>query len=61
LLAQGFRVPERPRDFHLRRMYALADLYERSSDVPRARELFRKVASADPDFFDVTSRVRALG
>jgi hypothetical protein len=60
-LEQGFRPPERPREFHLRRMYALADLYERSGDVPRARHLFRRVAAADPEFFDVTARARSLG
>ncbi len=61
LLEAGFRPPERPREFHLRRMYALADLYERSGDLPRARALFRRISAVDPDFFDVTDRVRALG
>ncbi|MPY95278.1 MAG: hypothetical protein GEV08_20150 [Acidimicrobiia bacterium] len=61
LLEQGFRLPDRPREFHLRRMYALADLYERSGDLPRARDLFRRVSAAEPDFFDVTTRVRGLG
>lgn len=61
LLAKGFRKPARLADHHLRRMYALADLYERSGDLSRARALFREVASADPDFVDVVDRVRSLG
>jgi tetratricopeptide (TPR) repeat protein len=61
LLSRGFELPQRPKSFHLRRMYALADLYERAGEVPRARELFRRIASTDPDFFDVTDRVRGLG
>ena len=61
LLAKGFRKPSRLVDHHLRRMYALADLYERSGDLSRARGLFREVALADPDLVDVVDRVRALG
>jgi len=61
LLAKGFRKPSRPAEHHLRRMYALADLYERSGDLTRARSLFRDVATVDPDFVDVLERVRALG
>jgi hypothetical protein len=40
--------------------YALADLYERAGDLPRARELFERVASSEPDFVDVQSRLDAL-
>ena len=61
LLAKGVKVPSRPQDHHLRRMYALADLYERAGDLSRARSLFRDVATIDPDFVDVVDRVRALG
>jgi tetratricopeptide (TPR) repeat protein len=61
LLAKGFDPPRRPRWFHLRRMYALADLYERAGELARSRELFRRVAAADPDFADVVDRVRSLG
>jgi tetratricopeptide (TPR) repeat protein len=61
LLSRAFDPPQRPKDFHLRRMYALADLYERAGELPKARELFRRIAAADPDFFDVTDRVRSLG
>jgi tetratricopeptide (TPR) repeat protein len=61
LLAKGFKPPRQPAEHHLRRMYALADLYERSGDLARARTMFRDIAAADPDFVDVIDRVRALG
>lgn len=61
LLARGFDPPRRPRPFHLRRMYALADLYDRAGDLARSRELFRRIAAVDPDLFDVAERVRSLG
>ena len=60
-LDSGWSLPSRPRPHHLRRAYALADLYERAGRSPRARELFRWVASHDPDLADVSDRVRALG
>ncbi len=60
MLEQGWKVPKRPRPHHLRRAYALADLYERAGRTPRARELFRWVADHAPDLADVGDRVRAL-
>ena len=56
LLGKGFRIPKRPMDHHLRRAYALADLYERSGDVPQARLLFTQVARAEPDFLYAAER-----
>ena len=50
--------PKRPREHHLRVWYALADLYERAGDVPKARRLFGRIAAADPDFFDARDRRR---
>jgi hypothetical protein len=61
LLEKGWRPPARPQDHHLRRAYALADLYERSGQPVRARELFRWVLAADRQFADVAERVRTLG
>jgi tetratricopeptide (TPR) repeat protein len=61
LLAKGFALPRAPREHHLRRAYALADLYERSGDLPQARRLFARVAAVDPGFVDVSERVEALG
>ncbi len=50
----------KPRLHHLREWYALADLYERAGDVPRARDLFARVEAADPEAFDAHDRLRAL-
>jgi hypothetical protein len=51
---------KKPKDHHLRQWYALADLYERAGDIPRARDLFNRVASIDPDAFDIRERLQAL-
>ncbi len=59
-LEKGWRIPKRPRPHHLRRAYALADLYERAGRTAPARELFRWVQRHDPDLADVRERVRAL-
>jgi len=61
LLGKGFRFPKEPREHHLRRAYALADLYERSGDHPQARALFGRIARADPTFLDAAERLAALG
>lgn len=55
------RKVRNPADRHVRQWYALADLYERAGDLPRARELFARVASADPDAYDVGDRLEELG
>ncbi len=60
-LGAGWRPPRRPRQHHLRRAYALADLYERAGRTPRARELFRWIANHDPDLADVSDRLRTVG
>ncbi len=56
--ARGLRNPS---DRHLRQWYALADLYERAGDLPRAREMFGKVARVDAEAYDVAERLDALG
>jgi len=50
----------RPRPHHLRLWYAIADLYERAGDVPRARQWFGRVVAADRAFFDAAERVQNL-
>ena len=60
LLEAAAKPTKRPRVHHLRIAYALADLYERAGDLPRARELFTRVAASDAEFVDVESRLRAL-
>jgi hypothetical protein len=39
----------------------LADLYERAGDLSHARELFSRVARADPELADVQQRLADLG
>ncbi|HEX6238003.1 MAG TPA: tetratricopeptide repeat protein [Acidimicrobiales bacterium] len=60
LLDAGTSQIRRARPHHLRMVYALADLYERAGDLPRARDLFARIAESDPDFVDVDARLRAL-
>jgi tetratricopeptide (TPR) repeat protein len=48
LAASVSRPTRKPRLHHLRMAYALADLYERAGDLPRARELFARIAASDP-------------
>ncbi len=60
LLERGWSLPGRPKEHHLRRAYALADLYERAGELPQARNLFASINRADPDFADVTKRLRSL-
>ncbi|MCU1489835.1 MAG: hypothetical protein JWM85_1240 [Acidimicrobiaceae bacterium] len=54
------RDVRKPLDRHVRQWYALADLYERSGDLPRAREWFHKVVMADPELSDAPERLTAL-
>lgn len=44
----------------LRQWYALASLYEEAGDLPRARELFHRVATQAPDLLDAPERLRAI-
>jgi tetratricopeptide (TPR) repeat protein len=63
LLAGGgnTKALRNPAERHLRQWYALGDLYERAGDVPRARDLFMRVAQVDPDAYDVRTRLESLG
>jgi tetratricopeptide (TPR) repeat protein len=58
--APGIERRARAQDHHLRLWYALADLYERAGELPRARELFRRVADRDRDLYDVGERLANL-
>jgi hypothetical protein len=60
LLEKGWKPPRRPAEHHLRRAYALGDLFERAGDLPRARATFGWLAGADPEFADVLDRVNGL-
>jgi tetratricopeptide (TPR) repeat protein len=60
LLEKGWKRPSRPQYHHLRRAYALADLYERSGNVPRARALFDWILKHDVEFVDTKRRLKNL-
>jgi tetratricopeptide (TPR) repeat protein len=54
------KPPKRPKVHHLRRWYALADLYERAGMIGQARRLFGEISAADPTFGDAAKRVNSL-
>lgn len=54
------RVPRRPREHHLRLLYAMADLQERAGDLPAAKGLFRRILLAAPGYADIEDRLRGL-
>jgi tetratricopeptide (TPR) repeat protein len=60
LLEKGPVHVKRPKAHHLRLWYALADLYERAGDTPKARELFSRIVSNEPDFADAAERLAGL-
>jgi len=60
LLEKGPVQVKRPKLHHLRLWYALADLYERAGDTPKARELFKRLIASDPDFADAAERAAGL-
>ena len=60
-MQKAFDVPKKPREHHLRQWYVIADLYDRSGDVVKARRWFQLVAEVDREFADVVDRLRSLG
>lgn len=60
LLERGPISAKRPRGHHFRLWYALADLYERAGDIPRARDLFVRILQHDQEFADTSERLRTL-
>lgn len=60
VLEKGPVQVKRPKAHHVRLWYALADLYERAGDTPKARELFGRVVANEPDFADAAERLAAL-
>jgi tetratricopeptide (TPR) repeat protein len=61
LLERSTKAPKRVGPHHLRQWYALADLYDRAGDTPRAGALFRRIAAEQPGFGDVAIRLASLG
>ena len=60
-MSDAAKPPKRVRDHHLRQWYVLGDLHDRLGDTIGARRYFATVADHDPEFVDVTDRLRALG
>ena len=61
VMQRGADTPKKPKEYHLRQWYVLADLYDRSGDVIAARRFFGLVASVDAEFADAAERLRSLG
>jgi tetratricopeptide (TPR) repeat protein len=61
LLEGGPVDVRRPKEHHLRLWYALAALYERAGDVPRARALLGRLVAVEPGFADAATRLAGLG
>jgi tetratricopeptide (TPR) repeat protein len=61
LMLRAADAPKRVRDYHLKQWYVIADLYDRSGDVVRARNFFKRVATVDPRYADVGDRLATLG
>lgn len=60
VLEEAPRAPKKPKPHHLRRWYALADLYERAGDTKRARRLFQELEHLEPGLGDVALRIKQL-
>ena len=60
-MAKALELPKRPKDYHLRQWYVVADLFDRSGDVIKARRYFALIAEADPHFADIAERLKTLG
>jgi len=61
LLEMGpVRAKRAPKIHDLRLWYALADLYERAGDAPKARELLARVVKADATMADAAERLQGL-
>lgn len=61
VMQKATEVPKKPREHHLRQWYVLADLFDRSGDVIKARRYFSLIVEVDRTFADVTDRLRTLG
>src|SRR5690606_38865663 len=60
LLRKKVKPLARPKDYHLRLWYCLADLEERAGNIIAARQWFDRVAKVNPDFADIDYRIKQL-
>ena len=61
LLLRVADAPKRVREYHLKQWYVIGDLYDRSGDIVKARNFFKRVASVDSRYADVSDRLATLG
>ena len=61
LLVRVADAPKRVRDYHLKQWYVIGDLYDRSGDIVKARNFFKRVAAVDQRYADVGDRLAMLG
>ena len=60
ILEKGWRAPQRPQEHHLRKAYALADLYDRAGMPVKARELFAWINASSINYLDASDRYEEL-
>ena len=60
ILEKGGRAPQRPQEHHLRKAYALADLYDRAGMPVKARELFGWINASSINYLDASDRYEEL-
>jgi tetratricopeptide (TPR) repeat protein len=61
LLLRVADAPKRVREYHLKQWYVIGDLYDRSGDIVRARNFFKRIAAVDTRYADVGDRLATLG
>jgi tetratricopeptide (TPR) repeat protein len=61
LMQKATELPKKPKEYHLRQWYVLADLYDRSGEVIKARRYFSLILEVDREFADVTERLHSIG
>lgn len=60
LLRKKVKPLARPKDYHLRLWYCLADLEERAGNIVVAKQWFDRVSKSNPSFADVNYRIKQL-
>ena len=60
ILEKGWRPPKRPQEHHLRKAYALADIYDRAGMSVKARELFGWIIANSQSYLDSSDRYNEL-
>jgi len=60
LLRKKVKPLARPKEYHLRLWYCLADLEERAGNIVVARQWFDRVSKSNPSFADVNYRIKQL-